>query len=97
MTAQRELVFDGPGVTEQDTKRLSAQHDRVLRIMRDGQWRTLAELSNATKRFTLSADPEASVSARLRDFRKPRFGAYTVERRRRQGHVGLWEYRMVFP
>lgn len=69
-----------------DAKRLSDQHWRVLSLMRDGAWRTLAEIAAATK------DPEASVSARLRDFRKPRFGAYTVERRRRD--KGLHEYRI---
>ena len=38
------------------------------------------------------AASEASVSARLRDLRKPRFGGHTVERRRRTQSV--WEYRL---
>ncbi|HXH23438.1 MAG TPA: hypothetical protein VNN10_15570 [Dehalococcoidia bacterium] len=74
---------------ERDAQRLNAQHQRVLAVMLDGQWHTLSEISQRT------GDPEASVSARLRDLRKPRFGGYVVERR----HVshGLWEYRLVLP
>jgi len=55
--------------------------------MSDGQWRTLGELS------ALTGDPEASISARLRDLRKPRFGGLTVERKyiRR----GLFAYRVA--
>ena len=48
---------------------------RVWSVMRDGGRHTLAEISKVTK------DPEASVSARLRDLRKPQFGGHTVERR----------------
>lgn len=73
-----------------DAKRLGDQHLRVLRLMYDGVWRTLAEIGAAT------GDPEASVSARLRDFRKSQWGGYTVERRRRgEGKRGLHEYRLV--
>ena len=71
---------------DRDGARLTAQHERVKDFMRDGGWHTLAQISAGT------GDPEASVSARLRDLRKPRFGAHQVERR----HVanGLWEYRL---
>jgi hypothetical protein len=37
--------------------------------------------------------PEASISARLRDFRKEQFGKHVVERRRRS--QGQWEYRLI--
>lgn len=71
-----------------DGKRLHAQHHRVLAFMRDGAWHTLEAIHKATK------DPEASVSARLRDLRKEKFGAFNVERR----YVarGLFEYRIQF-
>ena len=74
-------------VHEKDGRRLAAQHHRVLAILRDGGWHTLAELSGTTK------DPEASISARIRDLRKPRFGSYIVDRRRRDGR-GQFEYRL---
>jgi hypothetical protein len=83
-------AFDGatydPAV---DHERLGAQALRVWGVMRDGRWRTLAEVEAAC------GDPQASISARLRDFRKPRFGEHTVERRRRGVDRGLWEYRLV--
>ena len=85
--------FDGPRDGEtfdegSDGIRLNAQMRRVAEVMGDSQWRTLREISEVI------GDPEASVSARLRDFRKPRFGALVVLRRRRDG-AGLWEYRLT--
>lgn len=80
--------FDGETYEpDLDQARLGDQLCSVLGLMLDGQWRTLAGIS------ALVHAPEASVSARLRDLRKPRFGAKTVERRRRG--EGLWEYRLV--
>lgn len=72
---------------ERDGIRLTGQYLRVSQLMQDGQWRSLSDIAKATK------DPEASVSARLRDLRKERFGSHTVERR----HVsdGLFEYRLA--
>jgi hypothetical protein len=69
-----------------DGRRLAAQHHRVLALMRDGAWRSLSQIAAATK------DPEASVSARLRDLRKPEFGSYLIERR--YVRRGLHEYRL---
>ena len=72
---------------KQDKGRLSAQHTRVVHAMQDGQWRTLAEIEAKT------GDPQASISARLRDLRKPQFGAHTVARRHRT--QGQYEYRLT--
>ena len=69
-----------------DGRRLAAQHNRVLAILKQGGWYTLAEIA------ALTHDPEASVSARIRDLRKPRFGKHTVDRRRRT--QGQFEYRL---
>ena len=81
-------VFDGPTFSQdRDGDRLHAQLSRVLDVMRDGQWRTLGAISRAT------GDPESSVSARLRDLRKSRYGSHTVARR--YVERGLWEYRVV--
>lgn len=74
-------------VHERDGARLHKQHNRVLAALRDGAWWTLAALSEHTK------DPEASVSARLRDLRKPRFGAHEIDRR--YVRRGLFQYRLV--
>lgn len=80
-------MFDAhhDGVTyepELDKVRLNAQMLRTYEALRDGMWFTLRRLS----------DPEASVSARLRDLRKVKFGGHEVERRRVDG--GLFEYRL---
>jgi hypothetical protein len=72
---------------ELDHRRLAAQRGRVMDAMKPDSWFSLAELSDAT------GDPEASISARLRDFRKERFGGHTVDRRRRS--TGTWEYRLT--
>ena len=88
-----ESLFDQPrdGSTfdpDRDYARLNAQHKRVYDVMRGGGWFTLYEVAEQT------GDPEASVSARLRDFRKGRFGKHAVERQ--YLGVGLWEYRLVW-
>lgn len=85
-----ERDFDGETYDhDRDCDRLNAQCLRVWNVMRDHAWHTLPGISAKT------GDPEASISARLRDFRKPRFGGYIVERR----YVadGLWEYRLLLP
>jgi hypothetical protein len=71
-----------------DTDRLNEQSQRVFKLMRDNQWRALHEIA------AITGDPEASISARLRDFRKPRFGSLVVNRRRRH-EAGLWEYQIA--
>jgi len=70
-----------------DHTRLSSQRAAIWAHMADGRWRTLGEIASETDH------PEASVSARLRDFRKARFGGHAVERRRRG--PGTWEYRVL--
>ena len=70
-----------------DGLRLAKQSSAVHDHMRDGAWRTLAEISAAT------GAPEASASARLRDLRRMGF---TVDRRRRGDLArGLHEYRVL--
>lgn len=88
MTDSSLISFDGQTfLPDRDGERLTRQHHRVLALMRDGAWRTLAEIAKIT------GDPEASVSARLRSLRTEKFGGYKVERRyiRR----GLHAYRLV--
>lgn len=81
------LAFDGQTYNpRRDFSRLNAQAKRVAEIIDDGKWHTLADISRVT------GDPEASVSARLRDLRKEQNGGFIVERE----HVrrGLWRYRL---
>ena len=73
-----------------DKPRLDTLRERIRRLMVDGRWRSLEEMQAVT------GGRETGVSAKLRDLRKCRFGAYTVERRRRgDPKSGHWEYRMT--
>ena len=74
-------VLDGP--------RLTSQLESVKALMADEQWRTLAEIARAVR------GTEASVSARLRDLRKPRFGRHQVLRQRVV--KGLHAYKVLPP
>jgi hypothetical protein len=70
-----------------DGPRLRAQSLRVWRLMFDGEWRALSDIAQVT------GDPPASISARLRDYRKPKFGGHQVERKRLPR--GLHLYRLI--
>ena len=86
--AQPFLRFDGPEyIPARDQKRLTGQAERIFNLMADGKWRSLPEIARET------GDPEASVSAQLRNLRKERFGSHTVNRR----HIysGLFEYQLI--
>ena len=82
--------FDGKTYDHaKDNLRLKTQLARVLSVMYDNQWKTLGEISAVTK------DPQASISARLRDLRKQKFGGYVIERRNRGlATDGLFEYKL---
>lgn len=74
-----------------DGTRLGNQMQRILALMIDGKWRTLQEIAAITH------DPEASISAQLRNARK-KWGRDVMEKRRRPSvseMAGLWEYRIV--
>lgn len=74
---------------ERDFDRLKKQVARVRALMADGKWRTLADIS------AMTGDPEASISARLRDLRKERFGSHIVNRH--YVERGLFEYQLLIP
>lgn len=87
---EKKEHFDGVTFDpERDTQRLSAQLTRVRTYMlaRYPLWATLGQIEQA-----ICCGSAPGISARLRDLRKPRFGSYTVERRRVSG--GLFEYRV---
>jgi hypothetical protein len=79
--------FDGKTYEPQvDQKRLETLLGRVEYALKGGRWWTLRDLAD------VCGGSEASVSARLRDLRKPRFGGHRIERKRLEG--GLYAYRM---
>ena len=68
------MTFDGDTITPADFPRLNRQLRAVYDLMRDGQWRSLRVIAQET------GAPESSISARLRDLRKPKFGRFKVLR-----------------
>jgi hypothetical protein len=112
MTQARTATIHGFGnagtLTLADVPRLQTQLEAVRNIMvggaggasgeggQCGQWWTLNELAAAVESAMGRRVSEASISARLRDLRKPQFGGYIVLRRAvgGSGH-GLFEYRVL--
>ena len=80
----------GPAYNEViDGKRIKLQHEVIRNwMLKHHLWKTLAEIEEAT------GYPQASISAQLRHLRKPQFGSYIVEKRRRS-IGGTWEYRVT--
>lgn len=82
--------FDGETFSfTEDSKRLSKQLDWVYSVMRSGRWYTLSRLAEVVH------GSECSISARLRDLRKKRFGSHIIHTRHVAG--GLWEYSLEIP
>jgi len=82
--------FDGATFSEsRDGSRLASQLADVRTCLRDGCWWGLDDIQSRT------GHPQASISARIRDLRKTRNGAHTIERR--YLHNGLWQYRLKLP
>lgn len=82
------LMFDGATYDhERDNERLFPQLEAVFNLMKDGQPRYLEQIG------ALVGAPAASVSARLRDLRKAKFGGHKVARQ--YVSRGLWLYRVV--
>ena len=85
---------------EQRPKRLRTQRGVIRDVMlsagKSATWLTLEELAKLTQ------FPPASISAQLRHLRKPRHGAFVVEKRcrkvdaalRGEGFGTVWEYRL---
>lgn len=81
-------MFGGETFSEkQDGARLRTQFDKVASVMCDGKWHTLDELAQRC------GGSVPSISARVRDLRKPKFGGHTAVRRRMR--AAPWQYRML--
>lgn len=92
----RHSRFDGVTIGRVDEPRLTTQVGLVyaaLTRMTHPGWCTLADLERSLG-YQAS---QASISARLRDLRKARFGGHTIERVRDKDDSGLWLYRMPPP
>lgn len=89
MMDQMRIDFEGSTYApDVDRLRLASAQARVLALMADGEWRTLAEIAVGAR------TSEAGASARLRDLRKARYGKQTVERERLK--CGRWRYRLIW-
>lgn len=87
----KRFAFSGDDYDpSRDKIRLTGQILRIYDLMKDEHWRTLSDIASKTN------DPEASISAQLRNLRKKQFGSHIVNRR----HVGnpengLYEYQLI--
>jgi len=84
-------MFDGKTYEpEHDRARLSTQLDRVKDYMKDQEWHDIEEIRN------IAGGTSQSISARIRDLRKPKFGGWVIDRRRVGNKKrGLFQYRMT--
>lgn len=84
---RKDRAFDGDTYEpESDYIRLKGQLGEVFEFMKDGAWHTIPEITN-----NVTGSPQ-SVSARLRDLRKDKYGGHTVERM--SLGQGLFTYRL---
>jgi hypothetical protein len=70
-----------------DAVRFATQRERVIAVMLSGEWFTLGELKSEIAARFQRTDSEAGISARIREF--------AHEKRVRNGHKHLYEYRMT--
>jgi hypothetical protein len=83
-----------PAASRKTEPTLGTLNALVLEILSDGQWIMPFEICEKLwYRLQLRAS-DSSVTARLRDLRKPRFGKHSIELRKRAGSRA-YEYRLV--
>jgi len=87
--------LDGETATKADEVRLAGTLGRVFEIMQTGRWRTIRAIALELERRHELGVSEATISARLRDFRKKRYGEHLVERRMSPAGGGTREYRLL--
>jgi hypothetical protein len=85
----KHISFDGASALGVDVPRLAGQLATIFDLMRDGEFRTLAQISSTAGCL------ETSASARLRDLRKARFGSHIVLSRYLSNSPGVYEYQLV--
>jgi len=71
--------------------RYTGQRGRIFDAMKGGEWRSLDELAD------LTGDPQASISAVLREFRKPKHGYTLLRKRVLDGKRSFSIYQLIVP
>jgi hypothetical protein len=66
----------------------------VLSLLAAGRWYAPWELCREIQLRYLTMTSDSSITARLRDLRKPRYGAHVIEKQRR-ANSSAYEYRLV--
>jgi hypothetical protein len=94
--------FAGAGYDPQlDHSRLALQVERVRVFMLRVEWQTLREIKTALEDlYAPAVFPESSISAQLRNLKKPGYSYRLLKRRRAGIHgpgAGIWEYRLLSP
>jgi hypothetical protein len=81
------IAFDGQSARPIDTPRLAGQMLAVYRLMENGEYWTLSDLAGKVGGL------ETSISSRIRDMRKARWGSRKIETR----YIGngVRQYRLV--
>jgi hypothetical protein len=75
------------------------EREQVWDVMKDGDWYTFAQVQRLVKIRFDRFYSEASISARIRDFRKGAYGGYKVERALASPEFAprFYKYRIVRP
>lgn len=68
----------------------------VRMAMQEGHWFTPYEVKGIIMHRYEKQMSDASITARMRDLRKQRFGGYTIDRRQREG-TRSFEYKRTRP
>ena len=89
MSIYKEMFNGSDYVPKRDNERLNGQIKRIHALMIDGLPRPLSQIASVT------GDPEASVSAQLRNLKKERFGGYRLEKDYKGN--GLFAYLVLPP
>lgn len=79
-------------MTEDDKKRIANLRAAVYEVVKDGRPRTFEQIADA---IGAGKNSIPSISARLRDFRKPEYGGYVIDKK--QIRPGLFAYWMEVP
>ena len=87
MNVQTELNF---AIVEPNVKTLN---DVVLTLLSDGRWWAPWELCDEILRTKQVRISDSTVSARIRDNRKPQYGGHTILIRKRSGSRAF-EYKL---